>query len=93
MTGGPDRRNGAENPDWRGRQGGPGQPAPPELEPDFADEHTSPTFADQMRGGPEGMREPESPRGLAGMNGGHRLHHRLQHWLRRRWRRRRPRRG
>lgn len=38
----------------------------PELEPDFADEHSSPTFADDQEGGPEGMEEPESPSGYAG---------------------------
>jgi hypothetical protein len=36
---------------------------------DFAGEHSSSTVADQMPGGPEGAREPESPRGYAGMDG------------------------
>jgi hypothetical protein len=49
----------------------------PTGDPDFAEEHTSPTFADQMAGGPEGIRESESPRGLAGMD--------QQRWPRRRW--------
>jgi hypothetical protein len=35
---------------------------------DFADEHSSPTFADQMEGGPERAPEPESPEGHAGMD-------------------------
>jgi hypothetical protein len=35
---------------------------------DFADEHSSPTLADQMPGGPEGRPEPESPKGYAGMD-------------------------
>ncbi len=49
----------------------------PNGDPDFAEEHTSPTFADQMAGGPEGIRESESPRGLAGLD---------QHrWPRRTW--------
>jgi hypothetical protein len=34
---------------------------------DFAVEHSSPTFADQQAGGPEGIPEPESPKGYAGM--------------------------
>jgi hypothetical protein len=36
-------------------------------ESDFADEHQSPTYADQMPGGPEGVAESETPQGLAGM--------------------------
>lgn len=39
-----------------------------EMEPDFAEEHTSATFADEIPGGPERAPEPESPRGLAGMD-------------------------
>ena len=35
---------------------------------DFAVEHRSVTLAEQMDGGPEHAREPESPRGLAGMD-------------------------
>lgn len=38
----------------------------PDTGPDFAEEHTSPTFADQMPGGPEGQPEDASPKGLAG---------------------------
>jgi hypothetical protein len=41
--------------------GGPG-----EQEPDFASEHSSLTFADQLEGGPERARDPDSPKGLAG---------------------------
>lgn len=36
--------------------------------PDFADEHDSMTFAEEMPGGPEGVDEPESPKGYAGMD-------------------------
>jgi hypothetical protein len=36
--------------------------------PDFAEEHDSMTFADEMPGGPEGIDEPESPKGYAGMD-------------------------
>lgn len=36
-------------------------------EPDFAEEHTSATFADELSGGPEGITESESPEGYAGM--------------------------
>jgi hypothetical protein len=36
---------------------------------DFAEEHTSPTVADEMDGGPEGIREPESPEGRGGDGG------------------------
>lgn len=39
----------------------------PEHEPDFAEEHKSATFADQLEGGPEGRPESESPKGYAGM--------------------------
>jgi hypothetical protein len=35
---------------------------------DFADEHSSTTFADEREGGPEGETEPESPEGYAGMD-------------------------
>jgi hypothetical protein len=35
---------------------------------DFASEHCSVTLAGQLAGGPEHAREPESPRGLAGMD-------------------------
>ena len=35
---------------------------------DFAAEHEEPSLADEMGGGPERTREPESPRGLAGMD-------------------------
>ena len=49
-------------------RGGP-DPVDAELEPDFAGEHDSVTFADERRGGPERAPEEESPRGLAGMDG------------------------
>jgi hypothetical protein len=39
----------------------------PDTDPDFADEHNETTFADELDGGPEGAREPESPRGRGGM--------------------------
>lgn len=35
---------------------------------DFAFEHRSMTLAEELPGGPEHSREPESPRGLAGMD-------------------------
>lgn len=35
---------------------------------DFAGEHASPTFADELAGGPERVTETESPRGLSGMD-------------------------
>jgi hypothetical protein len=38
----------------------------PEPEPDFASDHQSLTFSDQMPGGPERARDPDSPKGLAG---------------------------
>ncbi|WP_433053664.1 hypothetical protein [Dactylosporangium sp. CS-033363] len=44
----------------------------PGFEPDdlgdFATEHCSLTLAEQLAGGPEHAREPESPHGLAGMD-------------------------
>lgn len=47
-------------------------PADPERradpEPDFAEEHDTPSHADQQPGGPERSPEPESPEGLAGMD-------------------------
>ena len=36
---------------------------------DFAEEHRSVSFSEQMAGGPEHAREAGSPRGLAGMDG------------------------
>jgi hypothetical protein len=42
------------------------EPTAAEPEPDFASEHQSLTFADQMPGGPEHSRDPDSPKGLAG---------------------------
>lgn len=36
-------------------------------QPDFAEEHNSMTFADELPGGLERVEEPESPRGLAGL--------------------------
>ena len=43
-------------------------PALPDEDSDFASEHSSPTIADQMPGGPEGRPEHESPKGYAGMD-------------------------
>ena len=40
----------------------------PDEDPDFAAEHDSATFADDMPGGPERARDPDSPRGQAGMD-------------------------
>jgi hypothetical protein len=37
-----------------------------EPEPDFATEHSRVTFADQLEGGLERSRDPDSPKGLAG---------------------------
>ena len=45
------------------------QPPGDTDEGDFAEEHTSTTFADQMRGGPEGTPEPETPSGEGGDGG------------------------
>jgi hypothetical protein len=42
------------------------EPRMAEPEPDFASEHQSLTFADEMPGGPEHSRDPDSPKGLAG---------------------------
>lgn len=36
---------------------------------DFADEHSDTSFADEMSGGPESARDPDSPTGHAGMDG------------------------
>lgn len=44
-------------------------PTPDGGSDDFADEHTSTTFADEMPGGPEGREEPETPKGKAGDGG------------------------
>lgn len=52
----------------RGEEADPEAMAQPDAEPDFAAEHSSLTFADELEGGPERAREPESPRGLAGMD-------------------------
>lgn len=41
----------------------------PDEDADFASEHESTTFADEMPGGPEGIKEPESPSGQAGDGG------------------------
>lgn len=46
------------------------QEEPPPLEGDFAEEHTSPTFADDREGGLERAPEGESPEGYAGMDPG-----------------------
>jgi hypothetical protein len=35
---------------------------------DFAEEHDNTSLAEQLRGGPEGVDEPESPDGLSGMD-------------------------
>ncbi|MFC0527874.1 hypothetical protein [Phytohabitans kaempferiae] len=45
-----------------------GEPEEPDDDGDFADEHSSATFADEQEGGPEGAPEPESPEGYAGMD-------------------------
>ncbi|GAA1792835.1 hypothetical protein GCM10009682_13390 [Luedemannella flava] len=37
-----------------------------DFEPDFAAEHSRVSFADQLEGGPERARDPDSPKGLAG---------------------------
>jgi hypothetical protein len=39
-----------------------------ETDDDFAAEHDSTSYADELRGGPEGAPEPESPHGRAGMD-------------------------
>ena len=36
---------------------------------DFADEHDDTTFSDELAGGPEGAKEPESPKGTGGAGG------------------------
>lgn len=56
----------------RGEEGTDGGPDfTPEFDPavdaDFATEHSSPTFADQLSGGPEHAPEAESPHGYSGM--------------------------
>jgi hypothetical protein len=44
------------------------EPEPtPEAGTDFADEHESATFADEVAGGPEEIGESEAPEGYAGM--------------------------
>jgi hypothetical protein len=35
-------------------------------DPDFAEEHDDVTHADELAGGPEGARDDDEPRGLAG---------------------------
>lgn len=35
---------------------------------DFAGEHDTATFTDEQAGGPEGIKEPESPSGWSGMD-------------------------
>lgn len=42
---------------------------PPDEDADFADEHSSTTFADESTGGPGSDAEPESPRGQGGDGG------------------------
>lgn len=62
------RGEGSDTAPADGRRRAVGGAGPDPLdEPDFADEHTSATFADQQRGGPEGIAEPETPQGYAGM--------------------------
>jgi hypothetical protein len=39
---------------------------PSEEDGDFAEEHSRPTYADEVRDGPEHARDPDSPSGLAG---------------------------
>lgn len=54
----------------------PGGPAPfqttddgvPDPDVDFANEHESTSFANDLSGGPEGAGEAESPRGHSGMD-------------------------
>jgi hypothetical protein len=41
----------------------------PDEDPDFAAEHDDATFADEMPGGPEQARDPDSPEGQSGMDG------------------------
>jgi hypothetical protein len=41
----------------------------PDEDADFADEHSSTTFADEAQGGPGSAAEPESPRGQGGDGG------------------------
>jgi hypothetical protein len=61
-------------PGRRDPEAGPRDPEAGRRDPepgagdDFADEHSSPTFADQAEGGPERAPEPESPEGHAGMD-------------------------
>ncbi|TDC52995.1 hypothetical protein E1212_07595 [Jiangella ureilytica] len=45
------------------------RPEPPDEDADFADEHSSTTFADEPGGGPGSAAEPESPRGQGGDGG------------------------
>jgi hypothetical protein len=42
--------------------------ASPDDAADFADEHDDTSLADQQEGGPEGVKEPESPRSRDGMD-------------------------
>lgn len=46
-----------------------GDDTDPAEEADFAEEHATTTFADQLPGGPEGVEEPESPEGVGGEGG------------------------
>lgn len=61
-----------ERDDQRAARPPIGQPAGetgvPDREPDFAEEHSKPTFADEQPGGPEGAEEPESPDDAGGMD-------------------------
>jgi hypothetical protein len=40
-----------------------------EQDADFADEHDDTTLSDELAGGPEGAKEPESPKGTGGAGG------------------------
>lgn len=62
------------NPDDGHRPGGPApfqttaDGSDPDTEADFASEHDSTSYAGDLSGGPEGVREAESPRGRGGMD-------------------------
>ena len=63
------------NPEPENRPGGPAafQTTPdgsvdPDPNGDFATEHNDASYAGDLRGGPEGAKEPESPASRAGMD-------------------------
>lgn len=58
-----------EDDDQQNRPAGTDRPDPPDEDADFADEHTSTTFADDTTGGPQSGPEPESPTGRGGDGG------------------------